>query len=154
MCNLLSYNLRVRVLKKKTTTLFCSGQVICSIHCSCAILLDWTWKANKTCHSLLKCHYPLLYKSVLTQILVWSYPEKPPFCGPLFLPHSSQGEATTRMCNSPSLCSNQPVRHCGESIQPEVLTTSVSDNNNGGLTGRLSRIHSVTSRIFQTGLIQ
>lgn len=74
------------------------------------------------------------------KLFMWSYPGKRPFCAPPFPPHSSQGEATTRMCNSPSPCSSQPVRRWGgQSSQAAVFTTS---RQHGGLTRRLPRIHS------------
>lgn len=77
------------------------------------------------------------------KLLIGSYPGKQPFCAPPFPPHSSQGEATTRMCNSPSPCSSQPVRRRGgKSSQAAVFTTSRQHNHNGGLTRRLPRIHS------------
>lgn len=107
-------------------------------------------------NSLTNPHDIQLLKGVkVTEKYVCSYPERPLFCSLQCLPHSSQGEATTRMCNSPSLCSNQPVRHCGEFIQQDTLTTSVQHNSNGWINrGTFPNPHAVTSKISQTSLLQ
>lgn len=91
-------------------------------------IISWVRKEYSYCSRTMKKIY-YWYKGVNNmKTLVLSYPERPLFCGLLFLPHSSQGEVTTRMCNSPLLCSNQPVTH-KERIYSKTLATSVNDNS-------------------------